>query len=111
MDRRQGAGGLKIGGTARSVGVPIFCLEAGALARHHNPCREPGPDGRRTYQKGKVPTALERSGGAGVSFILDPAHPAGSQLSSIAVVVEVSGRDGREMASGLLLSCFWKDER
>lgn len=37
-DRRQGAGGRKIGGTARSVGVPIFCMEAGALARHHNPC-------------------------------------------------------------------------
>ena len=36
--RRQGAEGLKIGGTARSVGVPIFSMEAGALARHHNPC-------------------------------------------------------------------------
>ena len=59
----------------------------------------------------KTSTALERSGGAGVRFILDPAHPAGSQLTSIAAVVDVSGRDGREMASGLLLSCFWKDER
>ena len=61
--------------------------------------------------KGKVPTVLERSGGTGVRFILDPAHPAGSQLSSIAVIVDVSGRDGRVLASGLLLSCFWKDER
>ena len=60
---------------------------------------------------GKMPTFPERSGGTGVRFIPDPAHPAGSQLSSIAVVVDVLGRDGRVLAFGLLVSCFWKEER
>ena len=68
-------------------------------SRGHGPAtRRPSLDGRLPIDRagqvcwadkpiGKMPTALERSGGVGVRFILDPARPAGSPLSSIAAVM------------------------